>query len=386
MKACVTGFGIVDGLGYTPDECYSNYMSPKDFIQTFNTTCLINKGYRADEAKCLFPPSIKPQTLTRNGRFGIHAVECALKMANVPKSSNVGVFFSQGPEHDVLGPLYLQEKVFPRKLVNALPGSLSALISIAYGFEGVAVGTMGACATGLMTTEWAMHYLDEFDYIVVGSAESSTQHIGSSYFSQLGALADESMPFDNRRKGFVLGEGAGCMVIESEEKAKARGATIYATLHRVGFANDTSSLTSPDLTGKGMIRAITKALEYSGHTKVDSINAHATSTVVGDKVEYDVVNTMMLDAPIYSCKGKIGHAINAASTLEAIYAILFGMHGHTGYNFNLQDPIAIDDNLITAPVVLDKPSSITLNNSFGFGGRCASQVMEVFRREHKDVN
>lgn len=379
MKACVTGFGIVDGLGYTPDECYTNYMSSVDYIQTFETTCDINKGYRVDEARCVFPSSIKPQTVTRNGRFGLHAVEHALKMANVPVSTNVGVFFSQGPEHDVLGPLYRQEKVFPRKLVNALPGSLSALISITYGFEGVAVGTMGACATGLMTTEWAMHYLDEFDYIIVGSAESSTQHIGSSYFSQLGALADESMPFDKRRRGFVLGEGAGCMILESEQKAKARGAKIYATLHRVGFANDTGSLTSPDLTGKGMIKAMTKALDYSGFSSVDSINAHATSTIIGDNIEYDAIKALKLNTPIYACKSKIGHAINAASTLEAIYAIMFGIHGHTGYTFNLLDPLANDDNLVTSPVKIDKPVSITLNNSFGFGGRCASQVMEIYR-------
>lgn len=380
MKACVTGFGIVDGLGNSPEECYANYMADKDFIQPFETPCPIKYGYRVDDALCHYPVGAKINTLTRNGRFSLHAVHYALRMAKVPRASNVGVFFSQGPEHDVQTPLYRDEKVSPRKLVHCLPGSISSMISVMYGFEGAAVGTMAACATGLMTMEWAMHYLDDFDFIVVGASESSTQHIGSSFFGQLGVLSDKSIPFDVARNGFVLGEGAGCIIIESEEKAKARGAKVYATLHRVGFANDTSSLTSPDLTGRGIKTSVTKALQYANVDSVDSICAHATSTPIGDQIEYDAIKSLGLNVPMYSPKSKIGHAINASSTLEAIYAIMFGMHGHTGYNFNLKTPLADDPNLVTRPVVIDKPSSIVLNNSFGFGGRCASQVMEVYRQ------
>lgn len=379
MRACVTGFGIVDGLGYTPEQCYQNYMSSKDFIQTFETTYPINKGYRVDEAACILPYHVKPVTLTRNCKLSLHAVGYALQMANVPASSDVGVFFSDGPVHDGLGPLYNNERVPARKLVNSLPGAVSALLSITYGFEGIAVGAVSACATGLMTIEWAMNYIDRFDYLVVGATESSTIHYGSSYFTQIGALADKSMPFDKNRRGFVLGEGAGCLIIESEAKAKARGAKIYATLNRVGFANDTSSLTAPDLTGRGMKRAIANALEYAGVDKVDSINAHATSTVIGDQTEYNALKAMGFDVPIYSCKSKFGHAINAASMIEAVYSIMFGMHGHTGYTANLVDPLADDPNLVTSPVYIDKDKTLVLNNAFGFGGRCASQVMEVYR-------
>lgn len=380
MRACVTGFGIVDGLGYSPEECYANYMSDKDFIQSFETACPIKKGYRVDETLCQYPAGVKVNTLTRNGRFSLHVVQQALEMAKVPQTTNVGVFFSQGPEHDVQTPLYRDEKVSPRKLVNCLPGSIPAMISVLYGFEGAAVGTMAACATGLMTMEWAMHYLDDFDFIVVGASESSTQHIGSSFFGQLGVLSDMSMPFDKHRNGFVLGEGAGCVIIESEEKAKARGAKIYATLHRVGFANDTSSLTSPDMTGRGMKTAMTKALRYAGLDTVNSISAHATSTAIGDLIEYNAIESLGLSVPVYSAKSKNGHSINASGTLETIYAILFGMHGHTGYNYNLTTPLVDDPCLVTQPVTLAAPTSTVLNNSFGFGGRCASQVMEVYKQ------
>lgn len=220
-----------------------------------------------------------------------------------------------------------------------------------------------------------MRFLDDYDYIVVGAGDCCSSKHAANIFGSLGALANHSSPFDNNRAGFVLGDGAGCIILESEAKAKARGAKIYATLHKPGFSGDTSSDTSPDPDGRGAKEAMRRAIANAGNIEIDAVNAHATSTIVGDKIEYDAIRSIT-NAPIYSCKGKIGHTINASGIIETIYTIMFSQHHHLGYTFNLNNPFVDDPNLPVQPIMLDK-SITTLNNSFGFGGRCVSQVIEV---------
>lgn len=380
MKVCVTGYGIIDSLGAEPEECYNNYMSDKDFIAPIESGSIYNKGYWADDTQCILPKNTKLTALTRNCKLALHATYQALKMARCPETENVGVFFSHGPEHDALHPFYTNNIVPPRKRVNGLPGSVSALISQTYNFQGAAFGVNAACATGALTLDWAMQHLSKFDFAVVGAVESDL-YWGVKLFGQIGALSptNVSRPFDKNRDGMVLGEGAGCLIIEEESKAVARGAKIYATLYPVGFANDTSSITSPDKTGRGMIASMQKALDYANIdvSMINAVNAHATATQIGDVIEYEAMKTIGIKAPIYALKSKFGHLINAASTLELIYTIMFGVKGHTGYTFNLKDPISEDVNLITEKKTFNQKTSYTLNNSFGFGGRCSSQIIEV---------
>jgi 3-oxoacyl-[acyl-carrier-protein] synthase II len=382
---CVTGFGIIDALGNNPIDCYNNYMSDNDFISDISLTPNIKKCFFIDESNCVLPPGYKANNISKSSKFALHVVNQAMNMANVSDTKNVGVFFSGNVPLDhqqvFFSNLYgvNPKRLTPRKVLNSLPGSISTLITLAYQFKGINVGLNAACATGMANIDYAMRSIDEYDYLVVGSTDDNCSPISATLFDTLGALSNESKPFDKTRSGFVLGEGAGCFILESEEKAIARGAKIYARLHKVGIASDTASETSPDPDGKGAIESIKKSISNAG-LDIDFVNAHATSTVVGDDIEFNAISKV-LDVPIYSCKGKIGHTLLSSSIIESIYVILFGMNGHSGYNFNLTNPLSTSQNLITKPRAINNRNIVTLKNSFGFGGRCMSQVIEVINNE-----
>jgi len=378
---CVTGFGIIDALGNNPIDCYNNYMSDKNFISEIDFTSNINKCFFVDELNCVLPTGFKSNNLSKSSKFALHTVNQAMKMANVPETKNVGVFFSGSIPYDTQQVFFSNfygastKRVTPRKIINALPGAVSSMIAMTYQFEGINVGVNAACSTGMATVDYAMRYIDDYDYLVVGSTDDTSNPITATLFDTLGALSNESKPFDQKRSGFVLGEGAGCFILESEEKALARGAKIYARLHKVGASSDTVSETSPNPNGLGALVSMNKSISNAGLI-VDFVNAHATSTVVGDDIEFNAVSKI-LDVPMYSCKGKIGHTLSASSIIESIYVILFGMKGHSGHNFNLTDPLSTSKNLITEPKFINDKNIVTLKNSFAFGGRCMSQIIEV---------
>lgn len=385
IKACVTGYGIIDALGNNPLDCYNNYMSDKNFVSNATLTPNINKCFSVNDEECILPSGHKETHLSKSSKFALHVVHQAMSMANVSDTKNVGVFFSGNIPLDhhqtFFSNLYgtSTKRLTPRKILNVLPGSLSTLITLTYQFRGINVGVSAACATGIATIDYAMRYIDEYDYVIVGSTDDSAHPIAAKLFDTLGALSNESKPFDKDRLGFVLGEGAGCFILESEEKALARGAKIYARLHKVGIASDTSSETSPDPEGKGAIESMNKSISNAG-LEIDFVNAHGTSTIVGDDIEFNAISKV-LDVPIYSCKGKIGHTLAASAIIESIYIVLFGINGHSGYNFNLTNPLSNSSNLITKPRFINNKNIVTLKNSFGFGGRCMSQVIEVIRHE-----
>jgi 3-oxoacyl-[acyl-carrier-protein] synthase II len=306
-------------------------------------------------------------------------------MAGVPHNSNTAVIFSTTMPLDHQDQFYAHKhgasskRLGPRKLIDSLPGATPALISSTFGFDGISVGMSAACATGLSSIDYAVRCLEDYDYVVVGAAESPSPTT-ASLFGTLGALSNESRPFDQKRDGFVLGEGAGCLVLESEAKAKARGARILARLHKPGMAIDHGTDVAPDPDGIGAIAAMQSALSYAGiqPTDIDYVNAHATSTVLGDLAEYKAVRSLT-PAPMYSCKGMIGHLLTSAGINELIYAILFAERGHGGFNAKLDQPIEGAHSLPTAPSSTAKSTITTLKNSFGFGRRCASIVLEVDR-------
>lgn len=378
MKACVTGFGMVDALGFDPNSCYREYMTHGTKTSQIDTGLAIHTAYVVDDTKCILPPSINHVNLSRNARMALHAANQALK--DVPYSQNVGVFFSGNMPTDLQDEFFTKyhqgsrRLVSPRKTINILPGFTSSIIAQTFGFEGINTGAIAACSTGTATIDYAMRYLDDYDYVVVGSTDDSSLRPSAHLFNILGALSNHSAPFDKSRNGFVLGEGAGCLILEHPDKAAARGAKVYATLHKVHSATDTESETSPDRQGKGAVKAMRSAIdEYGGI--IDVVNAHGTSTVIGDQIEYDAIRSV-ISAPIFSCKGKIGHTLNASGIIETIYNILFGINHHTGFNHNLTEPLADDSNLITHPIQIDR-DIVVLKNTFGFGGRCTSQVIEI---------
>lgn len=382
MAACVTGYGIIDALGSGGTDCYNAYMRMEDQRSPFDTGTSITHSFQVNSSIQL-PPGVDGSHLSKTSRMGLHVVEQACSMAGVPPGSSVAVIFSSSIPLDFQDQFYAQRhgassrRLGPRKLIDSLPGASAALISSHYQFDGISVGLTAACATGLTAIDYAIRCVDDYDYVIVGAAESPSTTT-SSIFNTLGALSNESRPFDQSRSGFVLSEGAGCLVLESEEKARARGAVTYARLHKPGVAADRGSDVAPDLDGIGALSSMRRALSAAGINAedIDFVNAHATSTIIGDAVEYKAVRELC-DAPMYSCKGMFGHLLTAAGINELIYTILFSSHGHSGFNVNLQTPIETALYLPVDPIFSKKQTITTLKNSFGFGKRCASIVVEV---------
>lgn len=382
MWVCVTGYGIVDALGSSGEQCYANYLQPNTFTSELETKTPINTIYRVTTPLTL-PPKVNVAHLSRNSQLALHAVKQACDMAGVPSGSNTAVMFASDIPHDTQELFFSNyygdnpKRVGPRRLIDALMGASAALVSSTFEFQGLSDGVYAACASGLASVDYAMRCVDDYDYVVVGTAESPSP-LSASLFNALGALSNNSIPFDKNRNGFVLGEGAGCLVLESEEKAIKRGARIYAKLYKPGMARDHGSDVAPDPLGRGAIAAMQRAMANAGIDDVDVVNAHATSTAIGDSVEYNAVRSIT-SAPTYSCKGKIGHLLTASNINELVYGILFSRNGHLGFNRHISEPIDGSINLPTAPIFTDSDKITTLKNSFGFGGRCVSMVMEVQR-------
>ena len=188
-----------------------------------------------------------------------------------------------------------------------------------------------------------------------------------------------SCPFDDSRDGFIMSDGGGCLILQSKEKAKEFGSTVHATLYPSGCASDALDMTAPDPDGGGARLSIQKALKNADFLPIDVVSAHATSTIIGDPIEYKVITENLGKVPIYAPKSKIGHCIGAASIVETIYAIESMKNNVIPHCQNLNECSFDELNCLvkTPSKYVNSGPRRTLNNSFGFGGKCVSQVIEV---------
>ena len=388
-RVAITGVGIIDPLGANKNECFNNLINdfnPMSPITKFNLTdypnISVNVCSPVDFSKCQYsdpsldksPPYIK---------LSMHAVEQALASAGHPEkdTTNVGVVFSSmGTSGDTRVDFSVaieqkKKRFSPRALLENLPDFMAGHISRTYKFTGISTSTNAACATGLASIDYAIKQLDNCDFVIAGGSDCmiDTTHI-FSFQILIAASQTASFPFDAKRSGFVMGEGAACLVLEYEDRARARGAHIYGFIDGVALANDSYSQTSPDPSGAGAEMAMTKAWEQAGRPVVDFVNAHATATPAGDIVEYETIRRMFPDAPIYSSKGKIGHTMAACGIAELIHGLGSFENNVIPKTFGITESIAPNDkNLLTEN--LNRESKVFIKNSFGFGGRCASIVV-----------
>lgn len=382
MVACITGFGIVDALGYSPNECLANYMTDRIFTQEIETRTKINTCYRlVDVDRLTLPPGLTINKMSKITAMMFDTVDQAVKMAGISFGDTCGSFITTGLPVDLLKTQYSwyfdksKRRLGPRQLLDVFSGSSSSTISQYYKFDGYRATAPAACASGLASIEYALKYINDYDYLLVGTSEM-LDDLSFIMFDTLGALSNVSMPFDKKRTGFVMGEGSGCLVIESEEKARARGAVVYGKIYPPGFATDQGSATAPDPEGRGALLSMQKAMQNANKTSIDVVNAHATSTPLGDEIEYQAIRRIT-DAPIFSCKSKIGHLTTSSNINELIYSILLSRKGCIGYNANLTEPLEGSYNLPSSIMRTDKEVITTMKNSFGFGGRCMSVVVDV---------
>ena len=284
------------------------------------------------------------------------------------------------------GPRRVSPFFIPGALINLVSGQ----VSIRFGFKGPNHSVVTACSTGAHAIGDASRLimLGDADVMVAGGTESPICEIGIAGFNACKALStkrgDEpqkaSRPYDADRDGFVMGEGAGVVVLEEYEHAKARGARIYAEILGYGLSGDAYHITAPSENGEGGERAMRNALRSAGLTggDIDYINAHGTSTMA-DTIELGAVERVMGDAAggatMSSTKSSIGHLLGAAGAVEAIFCILALRDQVAPPTINLDNP-AVEPMLDLAPnAKREREVRVALSNSFGFGGTNASLVM-----------
>ncbi|PHR68309.1 beta-ketoacyl-ACP synthase II [Alcanivorax sp.] len=277
------------------------------------------------------------------------------------------------------GPRKLSPFFVPGTIINMIAGNLA----IMYGMKGPNFATVTACTTGTHNIGFAAQQivLGQADVMVAGGAEKGSSPLGLGGFAAARALSTRnddpqaaSRPWDKDRDGFVLADGAGAVVLEEYEHAKARGATIYAELAGFGMSDDAYHITSPAEGGDGAMRAMRNALRNAGvePTQVDYINAHGTSTQMGDVAEAMAVKTLFGDhahnLAVSSTKSMIGHLLGAAGAVEAIFSILAIRDSVAPPTINLDNPDEGCDLNFVANQAQECTINYALSNSFGFGG------------------
>ena len=288
------------------------------------------------------------------------------------------------------GPKRVSPFFIPGSLINLISGQ----VSIRFGFKGPNHAVVTACSTGAHAIGDAARLimLGDADIMVAGGAEAPISEIGIAGFNACKALSTKreadpqaaSRPYDNDRDGFVMGEGAGVVVLEEYEHAKARGAKIYAEVLGYGLSGDAYHITAPSEDGDGGFRAMQNALRSAGLEPgdIDYINAHGTSTMA-DTIELGAVERLLgdhaKDAVMSSTKSSIGHLLGAAGAVEAIFCILALRDQIAPPTINLDNPAVQPKLDLAANAAVRRKIDVALSNSFGFGGTNASLIVGKVR-------
>ncbi|HLS59336.1 MAG TPA: beta-ketoacyl-ACP synthase II [Paracoccaceae bacterium] len=286
------------------------------------------------------------------------------------------------------GPRRVSPFFIPGSLINLCSGH----VSIRYGFKGPNHAVVTACSTGSHAIGDASRMIrfGDADVMVAGGAEAAISELGIAGFAACKALSTRwndqpekaSRPYDRDRDGFVMGEGAGIVVLEELEHARARGAKIYAEVAGYGMSGDAYHITAPAPEGEGGYRAMEAALRNAGisPTEIDYVNAHGTSTPLGDELELGAVERLMGNAAakvtMSSTKSAIGHLLGAAGAVEAIFCALAIRDQVAPPTINLDNP-SVETPIDLAPhEAVQREINVVLSNSFGFGGTNASLVLK----------
>lgn len=279
----------------------------------------------------------------------------------------------------------------PRMISNIAAG----MLSIKYGFRGPNFGTVSACSSSTNALIDAYYYikLGKADLFIAGGSEASINPAGIGGFNAMQAMstnndeyATASRPFDVTRDGFVIGEGAGTLILEELGHARARGARIYAELAGSGLTADAYHITAPHPDGIGAVNVMKQAIDEAGlkPSDVDYINVHGTATPLGDIAEIKAINALFGEHAcklnISSTKSMTGHLLGAAGAVEAIATIMAIVHGIVPPTINFRNPDpAIDQNLnLTLNKAQQRTVNVALSNNFGFGGHNASILIRKF--------
>ena len=416
-RVVVTGLGMVTPLACGVEQTWQRLISGESGarrIQTFDVSDLPAKIAcqvpRGDGSNDSFNPDqwMEPKEQRKVDDFIIFAVAAAQqaladagwKPQTYEDQTSTGVMIGSGiggltgiAETAIVlkerGPRRVSPFFIPGRLINLASG----YVSIAHGLKGPNHAVVTACSTGAHSIGDAARLvaLGDAEVMVAGGAESPISRIGMAGFVACRALSTSfndtperaSRPYDRDRDGFVMGEGAGIVVLESHEHARSRGARIYAELIGYGLSGDAYHITAPAENGDGALRCMNAAIKRAGISpaEIDYINAHGTSTPLGDEIELGAVDRLVGNAAarisMSSTKSSIGHLLGAAGAVEAIFSILAMRDRVVPPTINLDNP-SVETAIDLVPHHSKKRDiDIVLSNSFGFGGTNASLV---FRR------
>ncbi len=398
-RVVVTGLGCVSPVGNTISSAWQALLSGQSGIATvtkfdasaFATTFAGEvKGFQVED----YIPAKEARHMDTFIHFGMAAGIQAMQDSGLEvteaNAERIGVMVGSGigglplieethGEYEKRGPRRISPFFVPASIINMISGHLS----IKYGLKGPNLAIVTACTTGLHCIGEAGRLIEygDADIMIAGGAESTVSPLGIGGFAAARALssrnddpATASRPWDKDRDGFVLGEGAGVMVLEEYEHAKARGAKIYAELLGFGMSADAHHMTAPLEDGDGARRCMVSAMRNAGINpdQVDYVNAHGTSTPLGDVAETVAIKRALGDhahkVVVNSTKSMTGHLLGGAGGLESVFTVLAVHHQKSPPTINIfnQDPNCDLDYCANA--ARDMPINIAVKNSFGFGG------------------
>lgn len=405
-RVVVTGLGMITPLGLDVKETWENILAGKSGVgpvELFDTSAFhtkISAAVKNFDAS-LYLSTKEARKLDLFIQYGIAAASQALDDASLDiteqNAHRVGVAIGSGigglplieRNHEFLregGPRKILPSFIPGAIINMLPGYFSIL----KGLKGPNISIVTACTTGTHNIGFAARTIayGDADVMLAGGAEMATCPLGLGGFAAARALSTRnddpqraSRPWDTDRDGFVLGDGAGVLVLESYEHAQQRGAKIYAELIGFGMSADAYHMTAPDAEGAGFSASMLNALRDANLTtnEIDYINAHGTSTPTGDVIEAKAIkSTFSSHTPniaISSTKSMIGHLLGAAGAVEAIFCVLALRDQIAPPTINLDNPeeVCVDMNLVPHTAQARKIETV-LSNSFGFGGTNGSVI------------
>ena len=404
-RVVITGLGIISPVGNTIEQAWQNIVAGRsgiDRISRFDASSfpvhIAGEVRNFDVAQYIPPKDARRMDLFIHYGIaaGIEAIKDAGLEANPANADRIGISIGSGigglpmiestrDEFNASGIRKVSPFFVPGSIINMISGNLS----IMYGYKGPNIAIVSACASATHSIGDAARFIEygDADIMIAGGAESTVSQLGVGGFCAARALSTRnddpqaaSRPWDKDRDGFVLSEGAGVLVLEEYEHAKARGAKIYAELAGFGMSADANHMTAPCEDGDGAARCMVNAMHNAGVNAgdVDYINAHGTSTPLGDKAETIAVKRAFGDHAkalvVNSTKSMTGHLLGAAGGVEAVFSTLAIHHQISPPTINIFNQDEECDLDYCANAARQMKIGVALSNSFGFGGTNATLV------------
>lgn len=418
-RVVVTGMGLVTSLGCGVESNWTKLIAGKSGISCINSfdvsdipAKIAGQIPTGESSAGLFNPEnwVEKKDLRRMDNFIVYGLTAATQAVEdagwMPEAEEdlfrTGVMIGSGiggldeiAKNAILAENGQIRRISPFFIPASLINLVSGHLSIKYGYKGPNHAVVTACSTGAHSIGDAARIimLDDADVMIAGGAEAAVCRLGMAGFCAARALStnfndapeNASRPWDRDRDGFVMGDGSGVVVLEELEHAKARGAKILAEIVGYGMSGDANHITAPAADGNGARRCMQAALKWarSNPENIDYVNAHGTSTPLGDEIEYNAVQDVFGDHSkrflMSSTKSATGHLLGAAGAVESIFSILAMRDSIVPPTLNLYSP-SVNGGIDLVPFEAKERSiNMALSNSFGFGGTNASLVFKAFK-------